>query len=190
MWLLKSFQWTNCNQNTTQLHPVNVAHMKHINKKASMRRTNERADILQQWAHKSAATDPKTSIRTRSGYPGINLTDYNHIDMCLWSRKPEIQKNQYNCRMLTLMTERVRDVWVGPADLTVALSSPFRVFRPWFPKADAFPGAPRPNPEEDDAQTEAAPGETQNATVTVNNATRAEWQRSRECWSVLSWNHK
>lgn len=35
-----------------------------------------------------------------------------------------------------------------------------RVFYPGLPEADAFPGAPRPHPEEDDAQTEAAPGES------------------------------
>lgn len=34
----------------------------------------------------------------------------------------------------------------------------FRVLRAWFPKADPLPGAPRPHSEEDDAQTEAAPG--------------------------------
>lgn len=34
-----------------------------------------------------------------------------------------------------------------------------RVLRPRFPKADPFPGAPRPHSEEDHAQAEAALGE-------------------------------
>lgn len=32
-------------------------------------------------------------------------------------------------------------------------------FCPWLPKADAFPGAPRTHPQEDDAQTETTPGQ-------------------------------
>lgn len=55
----------------------------------------------------------------------------------------------------------------------------FRVFCPRLPETDAFPGAPRSYPQEDDAQTETAPGETHNTAVAINNVATARTARKK-----------
>ncbi|MEQ2213333.1 hypothetical protein XENOCAPTIV_013148, partial [Xenoophorus captivus] len=58
----------------------------------------------------------------------------------------------------------------------------FRVFHPRFPKVDAFPGTPRPDPQEDDAQTEAASGETQHC---HDNQILIRKRCSEQCFLLL-----
>lgn len=58
--------------------------------------------------------------------------------------------------------------------LLLHLGHPFRVFCARLPEADAFPGTSRPHPQEDDAQTEATPGETPNTAAAVKSSTSAE----------------
>lgn len=85
--------------------------------------------------------------------------------LCTQIQEREISINSYHHTCLELNPKFLLAV----SFLFPPSSSSSRVLRPRFPKADAFPGAPRPHPEEDDSQTEAAPGEK-----SVNNSTHAE----------------